>query len=185
MHVVYTYCGCTCTCGMHSVFRGGIFLVLRHLGVHVCVGDLLRRRSSGTTWSPVVRCQVQRTLSLVRSGKQLSSSFRIHTTHCSIMRPSGQPFSTAWSSYLSRPDDPVRLCEKWSGCAVRAYNPLLRNVAHSISTVAAPDSSEGGSTFSSLLNIETKTEDRLHSPGAKPSKRSRSTAYRWRRRKRW
>ena len=46
--------------------------------------------------------------------------------------------------------------------------PLLRKVAHSIYTVAAPDSSEGGSTFSSLLNVETKTEGRLHSPGAKP-----------------
>ena len=50
----------------------------------------------------------------------------------------------------------------------KLITPLLRKVAHSISTVSAPDGCEGGSIFSSILNIEPKTEERANFPGAKP-----------------
>ena len=47
-------------------------------------------------------------------------------------------------------------------------SPLLRRVAHCMSSVVAPDGWNGGSVYSSALNVETNTESRPHIPGAKP-----------------
>ena len=44
-------------------------------------------------------------------------------------------------------------------------SPLLRRLAHYVSSMAAPEGWEGGEVYSSLLNVESCTEDRAHTPG--------------------
>ena len=46
--------------------------------------------------------------------------------------------------------------------------PFLKRIAHAVSAVVAPSGWEGGSEFTSLLNVESKTEERRHTRGAKP-----------------
>ena len=47
-------------------------------------------------------------------------------------------------------------------------SPLLRRIAHCVSSMAAPEGWDEGIVYSSLLNVETSTEDRPHTPGPKP-----------------
>ena len=47
-------------------------------------------------------------------------------------------------------------------------SPLLRRVAHCMSSVVAPEGWNGGPVYSSALNVETNTESRPRIPGAKP-----------------
>jgi hypothetical protein len=46
--------------------------------------------------------------------------------------------------------------------------PLLRKVAHSVAIAGAPEGWEPGAVFSSVLNVERLTEERLNMRGAKP-----------------
>ena len=47
-------------------------------------------------------------------------------------------------------------------------SPLLRRIAHCVSSMAAPEGWDEGVVYSSHLNVETSTEDRPHTPGPKP-----------------
>ena len=59
---------------------------------------------------------------------------------------------------------------EWAEAEIRheLITPLLRRIAHSISTMDEPPGCAPGSTYSSALHFETKTQEWPHVPGVKP-----------------
>ena len=133
-----------------------------------------RRRQRRRMWQCRSQCFCSMDLQLFRlpwtPSESLSSvSFSAARLHTSITPPFGQLFFNMLSIEMSA-GLVVRHGRARSEAEVRheLVSPLLRRIAHCVSSMAAPEGWDEGVVYSSLLNVETSTEDRPHTPGPKP-----------------